>query len=74
VLTDDEDFSLCVIVALIFGVLKFFVVTTCYSYGNSDGVIITCTFDVRVSNKSIHQFKPRIQSQIHVTIFYSDNL
>jgi hypothetical protein len=32
-----------------------------YSYSNFQSVIITCTYDLWVSNKSIHQSKPRLQ-------------
>jgi hypothetical protein len=33
----------------------------CYSYSNLESVIIICTYNVWVSNKSIHQSKPRLQ-------------
>jgi hypothetical protein len=33
----------------------------CYSYSYPQSVIITCTYDLWVSNRSIHQSKPRLQ-------------
>jgi hypothetical protein len=33
----------------------------CYSYSNLQSVIIACTYEVCVSNKSIHQSEPRLQ-------------
>jgi hypothetical protein len=33
----------------------------CYRYSNLQSVIINCSYDFRVSNKSNHQSKPRLQ-------------
>jgi hypothetical protein len=33
----------------------------CYSYNNTQSVVITCTYDLWVFNNSIHQSKPRLQ-------------
>lgn len=33
----------------------------CYSYRNLQSDIITCAYDLPVSNKLIHQSKPRLQ-------------
>jgi hypothetical protein len=42
---DVQDFVLCVIVAVIFSVLKSFAFTTCYSCSNLESVITGCSYD-----------------------------
>jgi hypothetical protein len=59
--TQQANFILCGVVTATFSVLSVFVVTTCYSYSKIESVIINCSSDWGISNKSVRQCKPRLR-------------